>query len=163
MVAIKREKKPVPTLKQSSGFGKVQKNRGVPPAAFVSNQKLLQVFRCDQGELDLLKFQLGKTYDSFHEAWSREEIFDWVADMDADFREMLDGERWQGEAYPGDLQKDLNEAKTKLWYVMKSRSSNTVRREKQRKQKRVREGWDGRFKHVSGRVAGNPIVILDDD
>lgn len=163
MVAIKREKKPVPTLQQSNGFGKVRKNRGAPPAAFVSNQKLLHVFRCDQGELDLLKSRLGKTYDSFQDSWSRNEIFDWVADMDLDFREMLDGKRWQGEAYPGDLQKDLSEAKTKLWYVMKSRSSNAVRREQQRRQKRAKEGWDGRFKHVSGRVAGNPIVILDDD
>ncbi|KXS98370.1 hypothetical protein AC578_4656 [Pseudocercospora eumusae] len=164
MVAIKREKNPVPTLQQSNnGFGKVQKNRSAPPAAFVSNQKMLQVFRCDQGELDLLKYHLGKTYDSFHEAWSRDEIFSWVVDMDADFREMLNGERWQGEAYAGDLEKDLNEAKTKLWYVMKSRGSNALRREQQRKQKRAREGWDGRFKHLSGRVAGQPIVILDDD
>ena len=163
MVAIKREKKPVPTIQQSNSFGKVQKYRSAPPAAFVSNRKLLQVFRCDQGELDLLKFRLGKTYDSFHEAWNRDEIFHWVADMDPDFREMLSGQRWQGEAYPGDLQKDLSEAKTKLWYVMKSRSSNAMRREQQRRQKRSREGWDGRFKHVSGRVAGKPIVILDDD
>ncbi|EME77751.1 uncharacterized protein MYCFIDRAFT_179245 [Pseudocercospora fijiensis CIRAD86] len=102
MVDIKREKKPVPILQQSSAFGRVKKNRSAPPAAFVSNQKLLQVFHCDQGELDLLKFHLGKTYDSFHEVRSKDEIFEYVADIDSDFREMLDGQ---------------SEAKTKLWYT----------------------------------------------
>jgi hypothetical protein len=118
-----------------------------------------QVLRCEDGDLDVLKHSFKTLYKALVDDdgvnVGPEELAVHVGQHEPEHDEMLSGDRWETEEYPhGDLQRDLKDVRTKLFYIAKI-SWSLARRGVELRRRRRRE----MRRRVGTR--GVPIVIED--
>ncbi|GIZ45661.1 hypothetical protein CKM354_000881800 [Cercospora kikuchii] len=121
----------------SSGGGGNNKNpRGGPlhPALMLSNQKMMEILRCDDIDLDMIKhaaYHIMKAQSPI----PRKELRTKLAEQETEFEEMLSGERWEGLRYPDGrtFETDINHLLIKIMSIARKKINSEAKKNKAKK------------------------------
>ncbi|CAK1364322.1 unnamed protein product [Cercospora beticola] len=120
----------------SGGGGNNQKNPRGPlhPALMLSNKKMMEILRCDNTDLEMIKhaaYRIMKTQSPV----SRKELRTKLAEQQAEFEEMLSGERWESFQYPDGrtFETDIDHLLIKIMSIARKKINGEAKKTKSKK------------------------------
>lgn len=110
-----------------------KKNGPLHPALFMSNKRMLEILRCDDIDLDLLKHGAAKIVKQHPKVHHKELRWE-LSEQEPEWAQMLSGEGWEGEEYPSAMgfEKDIEHVMIKIKSISTRKINN--QQKKARKQ-----------------------------
>jgi hypothetical protein len=157
MVAIKTERGGGGKSKGGGGqrnnnLASQKKSGPLHPALFMSNKRMLEILRCDDADLDLLKHGAAKIVKQHPKVHHKELRWE-LSEQEPEWAQMLSGERWEGEGYPSaaGFEKDIEHVMIKI----KSISTRKINNEKKKVRKQNGNPDDEEVKGGAGDSDGD--------
>ncbi|PPJ51249.1 hypothetical protein CBER1_08176 [Cercospora berteroae] len=120
----------------SSGSGNNNNNPRGPlhPALMLSNKKMMEILRCDDIDLDMIKhaaYRIMKAQSPI----PRKELRTNLAEQETEFEEMLSGERWEGLQYPNGrtFETDIDHLLIKIMSLARKKINGEAKETKSKK------------------------------